>query len=319
MDKKPLKIVAFWDTRAGHVKQTQGIIHALSEITLVDVEDVFLPDYRFWDSFIDWAAFVTCFLRKKKSTGTCGADIIIGTGTHTHIPMLLRRQKENSRVVTCMTPGWPLTRHMDLCFIPEHDSPRKADNVFVTTGPPNTALDRQIHDPGQGLIVIGGVDKKTHVWDNEKIISQIRYILKSQTDVFWTVSTSPRTPLKLIPTLEGLDKEMPCMEFMPFEKTPRGWIEEQYAKAQFTWVSADSVSMVYEALSAGCRVGILSVKWKNKQNKIARGIELLEKSNKITSFETFKNNGCLPNHSGLNEAKRCATEIVKRWWPESIQ
>jgi len=320
LGKKLLSISAFWDTRAGHMKQTRGIIQALSKITPVEVTDVFLPDYGVWRSFFDWTAFILSFFKVKKKCRSFGPDLIIGTGTHTHLPMLLHKQRNMGKVVTCMTPERPLEKYMDLCFIPEHDMPSKADNIFITMGPPNTACNIQAHDPKQGLIVIGGVDKKTHDWNNEKIMLQVRHILETQTDIFWTISTSPRTPEKMTSMLAMLDKEFSSMTFAPFEKTPQGWIEDQYARSKFTWVSADSVSMVYEALSAGCLVGVLSVDWKNKKNKIARAIGLLENNNKIMFFEAWKNNtAAWPDHSGLNEASRCAMEILKRWWPDRLQ
>lgn len=301
------------------MKQTRGLVEALSELTPVEVTDVFLPDYGFWRSFFDWTIFVSSFLGGKKKNQSLEADLIIGTGSHTHIPMLLYEQKNMGKVVTCMTPDWPLAKYMDLCFIPEHDSPKKADNVFITMGPPNTACNIQAHDLKQGLIVIGGKDKKTHHWNNEKIFLQVRHVLETKTDIFWTVSTSPRTPEKMTSMLAILDKEFSGMAFTPFEKTPQGWIEEQYAKSEFAWVSADSVSMVYEALSAGCRVGVLSVEWKNRKSKLARAIGLLEKNNKIVSFEAWKRTGAWPDHAGLNEASRCAVEILRRWWPERLQ
>jgi len=319
LNAKSLFIKVYWDTRAGHVKQTRGLIQALTELTSVKVIDVFLPEYGFWRSFSDWIVFAASFFRSRGKTHPLQTDLIIGTGSHTHIPMLLYQKKNKGKVVTCMTPDWPLAKYMDLCFIPEHDSPKKADNVFITTGPPNTARNINAHDPEQGLIVIGGIDKKTHHWNNEKIILQIRHILKTKTDIFWTVSTSPRTPEKIISMLAMLGKEFSDMIFTPFEKTPQGWIEEQYAKSEFAWVSADSVSMVYEALSAGCHVGVLSVEWKSRKGKLAHAIELLEKNNKILSFEAWKNDIAWPAHTGLNEASRCAVEILRRWWPERLQ
>jgi mitochondrial fission protein ELM1 len=318
LGKKPLFIRAYWDTRAGHVKQTRGLVQALSELTPVEVTDVFLPGYGFRRSFFDWTIFIVSIFRSKRKIRSVEADLIIGTGSHTHIPMLLHQQKNMGKVVTCMTPDWALAKYMDLCFIPEHDSPQKADNIFITVGPPNTACNIHAHDPNQGLIVIGGVDKKTHHWNNEKIILQVRHVLETKTDIFWTVSTSPRTPGEMTSLLAMLDRDFSCMAFTPFEETPRGWIEEQYAKSEFAWVSADSVSMVYEALSAGCRVGVLSVEWKNKTSKLARAISLLEKNNKIVSFKTWQDTGVWPDHSGLNEAFRCAMEILGRWWPERL-
>jgi len=319
LDKQALRIRAYWDTRAGHVKQTRGIIQALSELTPIEVTDVFLPDYRFWNSISDWFAFACSFFKPDKNNQTLKYDLIIGTGSHTHIPMLLYKQKKE-KLVTCMTPDWPLGKYFDLCFIPEHDIPSKADNIFITTGPPNTAVNMQHHDPKQGLIVIGGKDKKTHIWDNEEIILQVRHILETVEDISWTVSTSPRTPGEMTPMFDKLGKEFLHMNFLPFEKTSQGWIEEQYAKSKFSWVSEDSVSMVYEALSAGCRVGVLSVNWKNKENKIACAIGLLEKNRKIVSFDKWKNNNAAwPDHDGLNEAERCAVEILKRWWTDRLQ
>jgi hypothetical protein len=233
--------------------------------------------------------------------------------------MLFKKKRAGGRVITCMKPDWPLAKYMDLCFIPEHDLPREKDNVFITLGPPNTAFDYNSHDSGRGLIVVGGKDKKTHHWHNEKVIRQIRWILKTQTDIAWTISTSPRTPESMTNLLKEMEKDFPGMVFIPFKQTPSGWIEEQYALSKFAWVTADSVSMVYEALSAGCLVGILSVDWKNSENKLARAIKLLEKKNKIVTYENFKCKPGYPEYCVMNEARRCAEEILKSWWPDRLQ
>jgi len=319
LKKNLLKIKAFWDTREGHVKQTRGIINALADITPVDVTDVFVQKDGIWTTISDLYFFICSIFKNIKGAQSSQFDILIGTGSHTHIPMLTDKQK-SEKAVTCMTPDWPLGKFFNLCFIPEHDLPQKADNDFITTGPPNTAVDRKQHDPGKGLIVIGGVDKKTHKWNSEEIIWQISCIVKREPDIYWTLSTSPRTPAEMNSMCEKLEEKFSNMKFMPFEQTSRGWIEEQYAIAEYTWVSADSVSMVYEALTAGCHVGVLSVTWKNQNNKIARSIGLLEKSRKIVTFEGWKSsNAAWSANESLNEAERCALEIVKRWWPDRLQ
>ncbi|MEE4363701.1 MAG: mitochondrial fission ELM1 family protein [Desulfotignum sp.] len=317
-NQSPLRITAFYDTRPGHVKQTRGLIQALKEFTPVQVTDVFLPHYNLSKIFHDWLGFMGG-KPERKNSDPAKPDLILGTGTHTHIPMLLHRRRHGGRVVTCMTPEWPLGKYMDLCFIPEHDTPKAADNIVTTVGPPNTAVNRNIHDPLQGLVVIGGIDSKTHHWDNEKMADQVRRILDIQPHISWTLSTSPRTPHTMARILADLAKTGSNTRFIPFEQTGPGWIENRYAESSVVWVSADSVSMVYEALSAGCRVGILPVDWKKKGIRLARAIALLEKNNKIVSFASFMQNAVYPEHSLLNEARRCAAKILERWWPECLQ
>ena len=351
--QKPLAITAYFDTRPGHIKQTRGIIQALSDLTPVQLKEIVLPEYGIPQSIADWIKFAASFFSSpKKNRKILGThqdiiqDIIIGTGTHTHIPMLLQKQKSGGRIISCMMPERPLLKYIDLCFVPEHDDPPDRANIFITQGPPNTApgitsgikpnikpniksdiqdglkdglkIDRQNHDPQKGLIVIGGVDNKTHIWNNEKIIEQLKAVLRIQPHISWTISTSPRTPDNMLLLLESVARNFADISFMPFEKTGSGWIENEYAKSSIVWVSADSVSMVFEALSAGCRVGVLSVDWKKDNNKIARAVKLLEQQKKIISFENFINKPEYAPQCALNEASRCAVEILRRWWKNRL-
>ncbi len=319
MEKEPLNIIAFWDTRAGHIKQTRGIISSLASITPVKIEDITISNYSFFKIITNWMHFaspISMFSEPKKKSSI---DLIIGTGTHTHIPMLLLQRQKGGRVISCMTPEWPISKWIDLCFIPEHDSPKGNNNVFQTFGPPNTAKNGNQHKQDHGLIVIGGEDKKTHIWDNNKVIAQIKKIVLDDMKIKWTISTSPRTPDNLFPLLENSLNEIPNVNIVPFRKTGKGWIERKYAQSRYTWVTEDSVSMVYEALSAGCSVGLISIEWKKKTNKIVKGIQSLVKQDKILTFSMWEEKNDWPANRELNEAKRCAEEILKRWWPDRLQ
>lgn len=317
--KNPLNIYAFWDTRAGHIKQTRGIISSLKSMTNIHVKDIKVDNYSLKYSIANWIRFFSLPSIFFQSSKNLKADLIIGTGTHTHLPMLLLQRKIGGKVITCMTPEWPLKNWMDLCFIPEHDEPGKNQNVFPTFGPPNTAQNENRHIADHGLIVIGGEDKKTHKWDNKNIIFQIKEILITENKIKWVISTSPRTPKNLFPIIKSLIDINSNTKFIPFEETRKGWIEQMYSKSRYTWVTEDSVSMVYEALSAGCCVGVLPIQWKKKKNKFIQGIELLVRQNKIITFNMWKETREFPMNSQLNEAERCAKEILKRWWPDRLR
>ena len=82
------------------------------------------------------------------------------------------------------------------------------------------------------------------------------------------------------------------------------------AVAGEVWVSEDSVSMIYEALTAGARVGLLKVE-RFKKNRLTRAVDALVEKGWAGAP------GCWQPAAGpdlpLNEAERCAEWIRKQW------
>jgi len=320
--REPLKVVSFRDGRPGHEKQTSGILAALAELTPI----VEMPRRVYPLSGVrrirSWLSFFYAQLRPDyPEPGGSPADLIIGTGSAVHIPMLLLKKKwVRARVVTCMTPDFPFRRQMDLCFVPRHDRQKPRDNIFETIGPPNNVAFTDAHDRGRGLILVGGLDPKSHFWDSGQLMDQVQTLLKRETDVHWTISSSPRTPPETLRKLEELAAGIKGVEFFSSHRTPAGWIEKQYACNQMVWVTADSVSMVYEALTAGCRVAILPVRWRRKDNKFQHSLDFLMKNNYVTPFDAWLTTGQIAaTDERLNEAFRCAQVLLRRWWPNRLR
>lgn len=112
---------------------------------------------------------------------------------------------------------------------------------------------------------------------------------------------------------------IPDAVFFEYSQTPAGWVEQQYAKASTVWITSDSISMIYEALSSGCAVGVLSMDWIGKNNKFVQNEQLLLKNGIVISFADWKNGKNCRKLSGFNEAQRCAQTIIEKWWPENSQ
>lgn len=316
---KPLDIVAFYDGRAGHEKQTRGILQALSGLTPTQTVRTFTIRPSFKTGLSNWLVYLTSVFRPREKTAM-PVDLIIGTGSYTHIPMLLLKKTCRARAVTCMTPDVLLKNRFDLCFVPHHDRRKPAANFFFTVGPPNNLLPQNRQESDKGLILIGGIDKKSHTWRSERTVAQVRRIIETERSIFWTISSSPRTPRDMLTLIEELTSQMPQVRFFRSEDTPVGWIEEQYARCDRVWVTADSVSMVFEALTAGCRVGILPVKWKHRHNKFQQSLDALHRNDQIVLFETWQSGGAFKEKkAGLEEASRCAEEILRRWWPDRLK
>ena len=81
-------------------------------------------------------------------------------------------------------------------------------------------------------------------------------------------------------------------------------------KTKYAWISEDSISMVYESLTAGQNVGLISLKAKNK-SRITNEMDRLKKEKLVFANEnkSYKNKNKL--HAAINEASRCA-KLIKR-------
>ena len=323
---KPLSIVAYFDGRLGHEKQTRGILQALAAVTATSVvhKKVTVSPAAYCKN---WASYLLSSLQSPGPQKFGSVDLIIGTGTHTHIPMLLEKKAraklsgEKVRVITCMGPDVLLRGKFDLCCIPAHDEPPLRHNVFVTLGPPGPVVFGNSHDPDKGMILVGGLDKKSHRWNSRTVITQVSTIIRKLPSIHWTVSSSPRTPEDTCRELEEMAVSLKQLTFYRSKETPAGWVEEQYGLNSTVWVTADSISMVYEALSGGCSVGILPVEWLQPDNKFQRSLDILHEKKMIVYFDEWHSGAKrpVPPAEAFNEAARCAREILRRWWPERLQ
>ena len=73
--------------------------------------------------------------------------------------------------------------------------------------------------------------------------------------------------------------------------------------------------MLYEALTAGCRVGLLRLP-RSRAGRVARGVERLLAEGWIMSYEGWQAGVCPAPPTGVfDEAGRCAHWILDRWFP----
>lgn len=308
-----LKIHAFLDGTPGHEKQTQGILKSLAKIIKIEVDFTTVDRTSPSHQLLSWGRYFFS-VPGRSDFDNFDYDIMIGTGTHTHLPMLLHKKKSQIPVVSCMSPSTVLVKDFDLLFIPEHDNASIRDNIMTTVGPPSTCENLGRHEDKNILILIGGIDPKSHEWDSEVIVNQIDRLITSDHTRNYCISSSPRTPVETVDSISKLSEQYDNTMFFKFQDTQPGWVENQYNRSKYVWVTGDSISMVYEALSSGCRVGLIPVKWKKKKSKYQRSEEYLTAQGFIVSLETYiEGQACWKNKGILNEANRCAKEIIRRW------
>ncbi|NVK39645.1 MAG: mitochondrial fission ELM1 family protein [Oceanospirillaceae bacterium] len=291
------------DGKPGHLNQSRGLAEALRRRRPgIGVREC---------SPLDRIGALRTWLSGQLSPGVLdGAPdappaLLVGAGHATHATLLALKRAWRRPAVVLMKPSLPLGC-FDLCLMPQHDNPPERDNVIATRGALN------LMQPGRkqadlGLILIGGPSRHSG-WDESALLTQLERILASG-DRRWRMTSSRRTPA----STERLLAALPGVDFVPASATGRDWLPAQLAAAETCWVTEDSVSMVYEALSAGCGVGILSVP-QNRDNRLQRGLQQLAEKGLVTAFADWRGDALAPPATGFDEAGRCAELILARGW-----
>jgi glycosyltransferase involved in cell wall biosynthesis/mitochondrial fission protein ELM1 len=210
-------------------------------------------------------------------------SMVIGAGHKTHWQVLRHSRKYRAMSCVLMTPSLPKS-WFDAIIAPEHDQLTKSPNIhsthiLSTQGPLNRVIPDKQSPRDLNLILLGGKSKHFH-WNDEQILSQLETILRENPEQVWHYFVSRRTPASCIEKLHQLKSEQLIFESKPLYKV--------LSRAAKVWLSPDSSSMLYEALSAGAQVSTLTLREKKrafKRSKIAQHHELLIRDGRISSFE----------------------------------
>lgn len=303
-NSRPYVIWSITDGKPGHRQQIRGLIQALrDELPVEEIEFKALP-----------TALALAHLARgsyPSGDGCPAPDLIIGAGHATHLNMLAARRARGGKTVVLMKPSLPRFL-FDLCLIPLHDGVAPSKRVVLTQGALNTMQRSADADPGVGLILLGGISHH-YQWHDGEILAEVEKLVASTPQMRWTLTTSPRTPASLLDGLRGLSYSN--LDVIPFQQTVQGWLHTVMAHAGQVWVTPDSVSMVYEALTSGSGVGVFDLP-QRQSSRVARGLERLVQSGWVTRFRHWQAGQTLPRLSAqINEAARCAKWIKQFWYP----
>ncbi|MEE4277033.1 MAG: ELM1/GtrOC1 family putative glycosyltransferase [Halieaceae bacterium] len=235
------------------------------------------------------------------------ARLLIGAGHGTHLSLIALRRREACPAVVLMKPSLPRAC-FDLCIEPRHDGGEATMRRWLTDGPMNRVQPGASRDRS-GLILIGGPSSHFS-WDQDALLDQITALCDGETG--WCLSTSRRTPRAFLDALRA--RNITGLELVDCDTLDGSWLQEQLPRAERCWVSPDSVSMVYEALTAGCAVGVFDLEAKSG-SRVASSVADLDRRGLVTSFSR-----CLdgarpePPERPFAEADRIAAALVEHGW-----
>ncbi|TCB76554.1 nucleoside-diphosphate sugar epimerase [Acinetobacter sp. ANC 3781] len=292
-----MHIVYVSDGKAGHRSQAVGLYKAMQRQSADEVtfEEVSIDQLPVFSLFL--AIFKKSIVALKQPP-----DYIFGVGSHTQFRALLLGQiYPEAKTIILMKPNFPVT-WFDYAIIPEHDSVEASEHVITTQGALNPIVNEQRHQPNRFLIALGGSSKR-HQWNEAKVLDAIQQIVNLHPQAEIILTTSRRTPKEFLAHLNEKSFKSQ-LKIFPVEKTPQGWIFEEMQKAEAVWVTEDSVSMIFEALTAGCQVGIIEID-RLKSDRITQLLDQL-----LTQALLGENKVKLLNLQ-LDEATRVAHILLK--------
>ncbi|MBT9589604.1 MAG: mitochondrial fission ELM1 family protein [Thiobacillus sp.] len=290
------------DGKPGHVNQSLGLAEALARATPTEIFT--LP------ALPAWRAGLALLLKRAPGASLPDPDLIVGAGHATHLTLLATRRARGGRAVVLMKPSLP-RNCFDLCILPRHDGVAADAHTLATEGALNrirpAALPQsKCGDARHGLLLIGGASKHFD-WGSDAIQVQIKSILARTPSTHWTLTTSRRTPTDFLSQLPPF----PNLTVVPHTETSPDWLPAQLAHSSTVWVTPDSASMVFEALTAGAAVGVFDLPL-NPTSHVGRAIAHLTEAQRITRFANWCASDTLhPNTHPLAEAGRCATWILE--------
>lgn len=287
------------DGRAGHAAQSLGLARALERRLPLDVIDI--PVTRRWRPALDGFAG-----RWPPGEGLPAPDLLIGAGQSAQINLLAARHAFGGRAVLLMRPVLPVG-WFDLCLIPQHDHPPSRSNVIVTRGMLNPARPAAVRDPGLGLILLGGPGRHFG-WDEGRVLDQLRALVARRPGRDWRLVVSRRTPARMCRAVT----KIPGLRLA--ENGLRGdALYRLMGRAGEIHVSEDSLSMIWEALTAGAPTGLIGLRRPARPTRLTRAVDALLAEGLVAAPGTA---GRPPAPPGLDEAGRCADWIRDRWLKE---
>lgn len=294
IQKKPLVIWCLSDGKPGHESQLRGLSNAMairSGCKIYFIKVIQQP------KFLDW------FCKRFPSGQQLeDPDIIISAGHKTHFSLLTAQRARGGKTVVLMKPSIPVCL-FDVAVVPAHDR-LEGSQVIKTRGALN-CVRPGVKMPGTILILLGGPSKHFQ-WQDEVVLRQLEALINTYPQA--TISDSRRTTDGVRKTL--LQKYADA--YVPWAQCNPSWLSDKLSTAEIVWVTEDSVSMIYEALSSEAQVGLMNhLPAEGKPSRLVEGIKALISSGNVVCFDDWKTKGKLPPPSKFNEADKVAEKLMR--------
>lgn len=288
------------DGKPGHVNQSLGLADALVRLRpQLGVQVIPAMSRR--------SAIAGLVKAPRIRECTDKPKLLIAAGHATHLSLFALRRTYSCPIVVLMRPSFP-GAFFDLRIEPRHDGGHESERCWISEGPLNR-MQPSASRTQEGLMLLGGPSPH-YAWDEGGLVEQIKTLCDGRRQ--WQLTSSRRTPPSLLSALRDL--RAPGLQVHDATNLPSTWLSQTLPGCAECWVTPDSASMVYEALTAGSAVGVFDLP-ASPGSRVVSAIEGLAAQKKITTFTAYTaGNIPVAPVPPFAEADRIALRIVDRGW-----
>ncbi|BFM13741.1 hypothetical protein R50072_38940 [Simiduia litorea] len=301
MSKKPPIVWLLTDQKPGHLNQLRGLAQQLeakvsAQSHVIDITSTALSFYSVWRG-VNLAPRLPV------------PDMVIAAGSGTQRALLATKRCFAKPSVLLMRPNFPYA-WLDAAIVPAHDNPPLRANILVTQGVLNAVQpSAERSEACAGAILIGGPSKH-YGWDDAGLVAQVKTLCEESHHRTWVLSDSRRTPEHFLSLLA--DQNIVNLTCFSYRETEAQWLSETLALSSPVWVTPDSVSMVYEALTSGAATGLFALPG-GRPGRVTQGLDKLVSANRLVSFANRQRISTVAAADGFCEAERAAAWLVERF------
>ena len=286
------------DGKKGHENQSLGLLQALEQHASISPVRLLIKVIP-----ARWRDLLWPSAQLLQSIKDDQPDLIIGTGNRTHRYLLACKRATQAPTIVLMAPH---TASLTASIAASASTRPARGSRIITT---RWALNTVAHSTARAQWTRSHRGPPAPWLGCHNATKQIKHILQVNPETQWTLTDSRRTPEACIQSIDtAFGSQLTIQRFSDCEP---GWLAQQLSSIEKCWVTEDSVSMIYEALSGGGRVGILPIPRKRSNARILRGLEDIIASQRVHIFKIGQAQLNTHNtHPPLAEAQRVAALIA---------
>jgi len=269
------------DGRMGHLNQSYALVKHLNiPHDVVSVKFKY-KGYKLLSYIFDKIGFYTQALFRVNIDKTIHYNIVIGTGSTVYYATKVIAKELDAKSVVMMLPkGYRYD--FDIIFAQTHDTPPKQENIFEIPVNLSYGEPKGLYQPLKKSIgiIIGG-ENPFFINSKEKIQSQLESIKRLHKEYEIGITTSPRTTKEIEQLVESYHFNYEVI----FSKNPINPIADFLEQCEIVYITADSTSMISEALCMGkANIVVLPLAYK-KQSKFTHFVEQLAQQGYLHVFD----------------------------------
>lgn len=265
------------DKRAGHESQSVAFCRLKGyefEIVQVKFKNKFFKIFTYiFDFFKIYKQIFECEVKK-------GYDLVVSAGSSTYYANKFYAKKFGIKNIALMMPKG-FRKDFSYIFATKNDAKKKLPNLVVLPVNLNFLEKKEFYTPNKKAIsfIIGGDNKIFKITPD--ILDTIDEIMAKFSDYECMITTSPRTP-------KWLENELKKRNFsfsVWFSENKINPIYDFTHKSEFIFITADSVSMISEAVCNGvANVCVLEL-FKKKNSKFDEFLANLKEQNLVQIYD----------------------------------